>query len=372
MAESASDKTEAPTPKRRTEARQQGNIARSHDLTSSVLLLGGLMLMKWFGPRVMSALRDIVAQMLSGSSMSDFGTHRIGEQIMHSLNAVGIALAPLLGGAMFIVIVANLAQVGFNFSPQRLAINFAALNPVRGLNKIFGFGQGGFQLLLNLLKVGLVSLVAWSAVGGRLGQIIAVQRLSHLQLFAFAADMIFSIGIRVGVLLLILAIIDYLLQRFRVERNLRMTKSEVKDEMRSMEGDPMMKQRRRQIAVQRAMQRLKKDVPKADVVVTNPTHYAIALQYDQTKMRAPKVVAKGVDYMAQRIRLLAAEAGVPVIERPPLARAIYRMVDVGQEIPEEFYAAVAEILAYVYELTGKHLTAVGNAAAAPSAAGSAY
>ena len=378
MAESASDKTEAPTPRRRTEARQQGNIVRSHDLTSSVLLLGGLMLMKWFGPRVMSALRDIVAQMLSGASMSDFETHRIGEQTMHSLNAVGIAPAPLLGGAMFIVIVANVAQVGLNFSPQRLAINFAALNPVRGLNKIFGFGQGGLQLVLNLLKVGLVTLVAWSAVAGKLGQIIAVQRLSHLQLFAFAADMIFSIGIRVGVLLLILAIVDYLVQRFRVERNLRMTKSEVKDEMRSMEGDPMMKQCRRQIAIQRAMQRLKKDVPKADVVVTNPTHYAIALQYDQTKMRAPKVVAKGVDYMAQRIRLLAAEAGVPIIERPPLARAIYRMVDVGQEIPEEFYAAVAEILAYVYELTGKHLTAVGNTAAvrntaaALSAAGSAY
>jgi len=377
MAESASDKTEAPTPRRRTEARQQGNIARSHDLTSSVLLLGGLLLMRWFGTRVMAALRDLLAQMLSPSSLSDFRTLGIGEQIMHNLNTVAIALAPLLGGAMFIVIVANLAQVGLNFSPQRLAINFAALNPVRGLNKIFGFGQGGLQLLLNLLKVVLVTLVAWSAIGGRLGQIIAVQRLSHLQLFAFAADMIFSIGIRVGALLLILAVIDYVYQRFRVERTLRMTKSEVKDEMRSMEGDPLMKQRRRQIAVQRAMQRLKKDVPKADVVVTNPTHYAIALKYDQAEMRAPKVVAKGVDFMAQRIRLLAAEAGVPIIERPPLARAIYRMVDVGQEIPEEFYAAVAEILAYVYELTGKHLAAVRNAApapsaAAPSSAGSAY
>jgi flagellar biosynthetic protein FlhB len=175
--------------------------------------------------------------------------------------------------------------------------------------------------------------------------------------------MIFSIGIRVGVLLLLLAAIDYIYQRFRVERMLRMTKSEVKDEMRSMEGDPMMKQRRRQIAVQRAMQRLKKDVPKADVVVTNPTHYAVALEYDQAKMRAPKVVAKGVDFMAERIRVLAAEAGVPIIQRPPLARAIYRMVDVGQEIPEEFYAAVAEILAYVYELSGKHLRPVQSAVA---------
>ena len=124
----------------------------------------------------------------------------------------------------------------------------------------------------------------------------------------------------------------------------------------------MMKQRRRQIAVQRRMQKLKTDVPKADVVVTNPTHYAIALKYDQTKMRGPKVVAKGIDFMALRIRELAAEAAVPIIERPPLARAIYRMVDVGEEIPEEFYAAVAEILAYVYELTGKHLTAVNPAA----------
>ena len=132
-----------------------------------------------------------------------------------------------------------------------------------------------------------------------------------------------------------------------------MTKQEVKDEMRSMEGDPLVKRRRRQIAIQRAMQKLKKDVPKADVVVTNPTHVAVALKYEQNAMRAPRVIAKGADYMAQRIRELAAEAGVPIVERAPLARAIYRMVDVGEEIPEQFYAAVAEILAYVYELTGK-------------------
>jgi len=151
----------------------------------------------------------------------------------------------------------------------------------------------------------------------------------------------------------VLAILDYVYQRFRVEKSLKMTKQEVKDEMRSMEGDPIMKQRRKQVAVQRHMQRLKNDVPKADVVVTNPTHYAVALKYEESKMRAPKLVAKGMDFMAQRIRELAVEAGVPIIERAPLARAIYRMVDVGEEIPEEFYAAVAELLAYVYELTGK-------------------
>jgi flagellar biosynthetic protein FlhB len=353
MAESTGDKTEAPTPRRRLEARQQGNIARSHDLTSAVLLIGALFLMKWFGPKVVFTLRDLLAQALSGPSLSNFNPIEAGGQIVHGLAKVSVAIAPLLGGAVFIVIVVNVAQVGFNFTPQRLAINFAALNPIRGWTKMFSFGQGGLQLVMNLLKVALVTLLAWSAISGRLEQIIAVQRLSFLQIFALGADMVFSIGIRVGVLLLILAIIDYIYQRFRIERSLRMTKAEVKDEMRSMEGDPIVKQRRKQVAFQRAMQRLKKDVPQADVVVTNPTHYAVALKYEESKMRAPRLVAKGVDFMAHRIRELAAEAGVTIIERPPLARAIYRMVDVGEEIPEEFYAAVAEILAYVYELTGK-------------------
>ncbi|HEX4055436.1 MAG TPA: flagellar biosynthesis protein FlhB [Tepidisphaeraceae bacterium] len=353
MAESTGDKTEVPTPRRRQEAREQGNIARSHDLTSAVLLIGALYLMRWFGPKLILTLRDVVGQQLSAASMSNLNAQAAGEQVVHSLAKVSIALAPMLGGAVFIVIVANVAQVGFNFSPQRLAINFAALNPVRGWSKMFSFGQGGLQLIMNLLKVTLVGLLAWSALSGRLGQIISVQRLSFLQIFALGSDLVFSIGIRVGVLLLVLAILDYVYQRYHVEQQIRMTKQEVKDEMRNMEGDPLMKQRRKQIAVQRAMQKLKKDVPSADVVVTNPTHYAVALKYEESKMRAPRLVAKGVDFMAQRIRELAVEAGVPIIERPPLARAIYRMVDVGEEIPEEFYAVVAEILAYVYELTGK-------------------
>lgn len=340
------------------EARQQGNIARSHDLTSAMLLIGALYLMKWFGPRLILTLRNVVAEALSGPSLSDFSIRGAGQLFLHNIGEVSIALAPLFAGAAFIVIVANILQVGFNFTPQRLAINFAALNPVRGFNKMFSYGQGAIQLLMNLIKVSLVGLLAWSAVSGRLGQIISVQRLSFLQIFALGAELVFNIGIRVGMLLLILAILDYVYQRFRVERSLKMTKQEVKDEMRSMEGDPVMKARRKQVAVQRAMQRLKKDVPKADVIVTNPTHYAVALKYEESKMRAPRLVAKGVDFMAQRIRELAVEAGVPIIERPPLARAIYRMVDVGEEIPEEFYAAIAEILAYVYELTGKVRRAV--------------
>lgn len=351
--ESMADKTEAPTARRRQEAREQGQVARSPDLTAAVLLLGGLLLLKWFGMGVVAALHGIVEENLSAHTLTDTNSARIGAQILHSVLLAGLGMAPLLSGLFLIIIAANIVQVGFYLNGARLAPNLAALNPLRGLNRIFGARQGGMQMVMNLLKVSLVALIAYSAVNNRLAQIVSIQQYSFLQIFGIGCDIVFAIGLRVGILLLVLAIIDYVRQRYQHEKQLKMTKQEVKDEMRRMEGDPLIKSRRRQIALQRAMQKLKKDVPKADVVVTNPTHYAVALQYDEETMHAPKVVAKGADLMALRIRQLAIEAGVPIVERAPLARAMYRMIEVGQEIPEDFYSAVAEILAYVYELTGK-------------------
>jgi flagellar biosynthesis protein FlhB len=352
MAESTGDKTEAPTPRRRQEAREQGNIARSQDLTSAVLLIGGLLLLKWFGMNLLSALRSIVEQMLSVRSLSNANPYSIADQAFGALGQIAVNVAPVLVGVMLIVIAVNIAQVGLILSPARIQPNLEALNPFRGIGKILGRGQGPIHLLMNIVKVVLVGLVAYSAIGDRLGEIISVQRLTFLQSFGIGAQIVFNIGMRVGILLLVLAIFDYFNQRQRIEQSLRMTKQEVKDEMRRMDGDPMIKQRRRQIAIARARERLKKEVPKADVVVTNPTHFAVALKYDPS-MHAPKLVAKGADFLAQRIRELAIESGIPIVERAPLARAIYRMVDVGEEIPEQFYSAVAEILAYVYELNRK-------------------
>jgi flagellar biosynthetic protein FlhB len=353
MAESDGDKTEAPTARRRQEARDQGTIAKSPDLSSAALLIGSLFLMKWFGLRLVGALRDVIAVMFSQGTFADASLTRLAPKVLHSVGSVGIAMAPLLGGAALIAIVVNVAQVGLYFNGSRLSPNFAALNPVRGLSKLFGGGQGTVHLLMSLGKVILVGMVGYSAVGSRIGQIISIARLSFVQIFSLGADVIFTIGIRIAILLLVLAIIDYVYQRNRIEKSLRMTKQEVKDEMRSMEGDPVMKQRRRQVAMERHMQRLKKEVPKADVIVTNPTHFAVALKYEEGKMRAPRLVAKGADLMAFRIRQLAVDNGVPIVERPSVARAIYRSVEVGEEIPEDLYSAVAEILAYVYELNKK-------------------
>jgi flagellar biosynthetic protein FlhB len=355
MAEDLGDKTEAPTARRRAEAREQGNIARSPDLTAAVLLIGMLLLLKAWGPGLVSALRALVAEMLGGASLADAGTGGLTEALGRALVAAGGALLPLLLGVMALAVGVNVLQVGLFFNPKRLQPNLGALNPAKGLGRMFGQGkQRTFvQLAMNVLKLVLVAAVAYSAVHGRIEQIVGVQVLTLAQIFGLGAEVVFAIGIRIGVLLLVLAVLDYAYQRWRVEQELKMTKQEVKDEMRRMDGDPRVKQRRRQIAVQMATQRLRKDVPTADVVVTNPTEFAVALKYDGDAMHAPRVIAKGQDLMAMRIREIAIASGVPILERKPLARALYKLVDVGQEIPEQFYAAVAEILAYVYELSGK-------------------
>jgi flagellar biosynthetic protein FlhB len=355
MAEDTGDKTEAPTPRRRQEAREQGNIARSPDLTAAVLLIGMLMLLKSFGPGLVQALKTLLEEMLK--SVRDVDGATVGAQLLRGLSTAGRSLAPMFVGVCILAIVINLLQVGLFFNTKRLQPNIAALNPLKGLSKLFGKSQTLVQLGMNLLKLSLVTCVAYSAVHGRLEQIISVQGLTFSQIFGIGAEVVYSIGIRIGVLLFVLALIDYAYQRFRIERELKMTKQEVKEEMRRMEGDPKIKGRRRQIAMQIATQKLKKDVPTADVIVTNPTEFAVALKYDKDTMHAPRVIAKGQGFMAARIREIAIAAGVPILERKPLARALYKLCDVGSEIPEQFYNAVAEILSYVYQLSGKAVEA---------------
>jgi flagellar biosynthetic protein FlhB len=353
MAEDMGDKTEAPTPRRRQEAREQGNIARSPDLTAAVLLIGMLMLLDWYGPGLVQAMRLLVGEMLGAASLGNFDTDGIGQAVIRAVVLAGGALAPVLVGVVVLAVAVNIIQVGLLINSKRLQPRLEALNPFKGLGRIFRRSQTAVHLLMSVAKLVLVTVVAYTAVHERAALIVSVQQLSLLQIFGLGAQIIFAIGIRVGMLLLVLAIIDYSYQRWRIERDLRMTKHEVKEELKRMEGDPQIKGKRRQIQMHLATQRLRKDVPTADVVVTNPTEFAVALRYDQATMRAPTVIAKGQGFMAQRIREIAVSAGVPILERKPLARALFRLVDVGQEIPEQFYAAVAEILAYVYELSGK-------------------
>jgi flagellar biosynthesis protein FlhB len=352
MAEETGDKTEAPTPKRRQQAAEQGQVARSPDLVAAALVVGSMLLLNGYGTGVVNALAMLLKEMLSPASFADTNDRDVLHGILRALIVVGRALLPLFVGLVLIALAGNLLQVGIRPNLARLRPNLAALSPFKGLGRIFG-GRGPAHAAMGLLKFVAIAFVAYTALRDRMPQIVAAPRLGFYQVFLLGGQIVYAVALRIGVALLILAILDYLYQRWQLERELKMTKQEVKDEMRSMEGDPKIKQRRRQIAIQIAYRQLKKAVPTADVVVTNPTEFAVALKYDPDAMHAPRVVAKGQGQMAARIRQLAIEAGVPILERKPLARALYKLVEVGQEIPEQFYATVAEILAYVYELSGK-------------------
>jgi flagellar biosynthetic protein FlhB len=347
------DKTEAPTPRRRLEAREQGQVARSPDLTTAVLLLAIIFMLDWYGPGLVTAMKTLMGHMLGADSLRDATSASAIGGMWLAVRLVAAAMAPLLIGIVIVAVIVNILQVGFFFSFKRIHPKLSGLNPFKGLGRIFSRREGFVHFIMNLLKLVLIGVVAYTAIHDRMAIILSTQQLSFIQIFGLGTEVVYSIALRIGIVLLILAILDYAWQRWNTEQRLKMTKQEVKDEMKRMEGDPKIKSRRRQLAMQRLVQGARANVPTADVVVTNPTEFAVALRYDPEAMHAPKVVAKGTDYLAMTIRQIAIEHGVPILERPPLARALYRLCDIGQEIPEQFYSAVAEILAYVYELSGK-------------------
>jgi flagellar biosynthetic protein FlhB len=260
--------------------------------------------------------------------------------------------APVLLIGWAAAYLAHFGQIGWLFSPKAAQPKASKLNPISGFRRVFGL-SGLVKAILDSLKVLIVAVVAVFTVEQHIHRIAVMPYLSLLECLATAGSLLLDLALRVLVVLLFLGVIDYAYQRWKHGQDLKMTKQQVKDEMKQTEGDPDVKRRRMRMQQQIAMQRLSAAVPTADVVVTNPEHIAVAIRYDADAMSAPKVVAKGADYLALRIRQLALRYEIPVIERKPLARALYKQVAVGQEIPPDFYAAVAEVLAYVYRLSGK-------------------
>lgn len=353
MAENDFEKTEDPTPRRRQEARQDGNVAKSMDLTAACTLLAGVVLLDVFGRRVLGGMKTALELMLAGSHASNpTRADDVATLAGFSGHVLVTSLFPLMLSVMAVALVVTVGQVGFMLTTKPLTPNFNKISPLRGAKNLFN-ARGGVRLIMSLLKVAVIAALSIYIIVYDLPAIVHLSRLSAVQAFAAACELVYALAIKLAVLLMVLAVIDYAFQKWQHERELKMSKHEVKEEMKRMEGDPMVKQRRARVARQLAMQRIAQSVPKADVIVTNPTHFAVALQYDAQDMRAPKVIGKGADFMAMRIRQIAALHGIPIVERKPLAQALYRSVEIGQEIPPEHYAAVAEILAYVYRLSGR-------------------
>lgn len=353
MADNDSEKTESPTPRKLQEARQDGNVARSTDLTAAVSLLAAMLLLHYFGMRVMTGWKATVETMFtSGMSPNPTRAGNTSGMLAYALRVGMAGVAPIILCMLAVTLVAAVSQVGFMVTGKPLTPQLSRMSPLAGVKRLFD-ARAGIRLVMSLGKTIVIAFVAVWVILGDLPLILMLPQLEVRQIFTISAELVFGLAIKLCALLLTLAILDYAFQRFQREKDLRMSKQEIREEMKRMEGDPLVKQRRARVAKQLAMQRIGQAVPSADVVVTNPTHYAIALRYDNDSMHAPKVVAKGADFMALRIRQLAIANGVPMVERKELARALYRSVEPGQEIPAEFYNAVAEILAYVYRLSGK-------------------
>jgi flagellar biosynthetic protein FlhB len=258
-------------------------------------------------------------------------------------------LLPFLLLLLVIALVGSYVQSGLVMSWKKLKPDLSNLSPAKGLKRIFS-KDSLTRTGMGLIKMTLVAAVAWVTIAPRVGALVAAGMAPVGGVFHFGANLIGTLALRLALVLLLLGLIDYLYHRWSLNQTLKMTKQEVRDEMKRMEGDPLVKQRRRRVQAKLAMQRIGLDVPRADVVVTNPTEFAVALRYDEATMSAPRVLAKGQDLLALHIRQIARQHGVPIVQRPPLARALYAACEPGDEVPATYYRAVAEVLAYVYQL----------------------
>lgn len=353
MAEGAEKKHEA-TPFRRQKAREDGQIPRSQDLASAVLLLVGILVLQYTGPQIFEALASILQDHLEMPFYWDTDVSSILNRLLNVLTKMGFALAPLLGLILLTAIVVNLAQSGIMFLPDKLGFDLNRINPMSGFSRLFSL-PNATRLGFGILKMSLVTATLLIGVSNRWEEIQGLYDLSMPTVSRFVWDTSTQLCLQAAVVLVILALADYGFQRWKFEQDLRMTDEEIREELKSTQGDPSLKARRRRVQRELAAQRLKNDVPKADVVVVNPTEIAIAIKYDMETMRAPIVVAKGANQIALRIRQIAAENNIPIVERIPLARALFKSVEVGQPIPVQEYAAVAEVLKYVYQVQGRPL-----------------
>ncbi len=352
MPADAGEKTEAPTARRLEESRGEGKVAKSQDLAAAMGLLAGLFLLNIYGPAMLSGFMGILRECLTINHAPISGQVALEESWRMIVRYSWGILGPFFLVLVVVAIVANLMQVGFLLVGKPLVPSFEKISPLAGIKRLFSL-RSAMRLVMSLSKVIIIGLVAYYTIESFMPELVGLAGADFLKVINRGTSLVFILGLRMGLILLILALLDYFYQKHQMNQDLRMTKQEVKEEFKRMEGDPIMRQRRRSVARELATQRMSQAVPKADVVITNPTHLAIALKYDPSEMPAPKVVARGAGYVAQRIREIAMENDVPIMERKPLARALYKSCEVGDFVPQELYKAIAEVLAYVFELAGK-------------------
>ncbi len=354
MADSSGDKKHLATDKRRRQAREQGQVVKSQDLTSAGLLLSSLAALWMLGGPAAEQLAGAIADALSTSRVKPLGTADAANWLLTSAGRLAIAAVPMLIAMLIAGILVNVTQTGLILAPAKITPKLSNISPLSGAKRLLSL-QGVMRLGFGMFKVLIIAAVAFVALGHYRDPILTLASQSVPQIASTLFRCLMGTCVWIGAALFVLAILEYAFQKWKHEQDLMMSDQELRDEMKETEGDPQVAARRRQVQRQMMMQRAESEVPKADVVVSNPTELAIAIQYDPLTMPAPIVLAKGAGVLAQKIRRIALENGIPVVERKPLAQVLYKTVDVGDIVPAEQYQAVAEVLRYVYQLQGKEI-----------------
>ena len=352
--EPASEKTETATPKKRQKSREEGQVAQSQEIATALLFIAGFLALRVFAPGMLVRLNGLITfnfanagtmatEYMTTGGMANFMVIIFGEIFMIFL--------PLSAVIVLLMLLSGILQVGWKPTLKPLKPNFKKLNPLKGIKKIFG-SKLLMELVKTFLKLALLGAVLFWVVAGEIDTLLNLFYYDLWEGIAYTAMLVTTVGITVGLFYLIIAVADYAYNKRKHEKEIRMTKQEVKDEYKQTEGDPLIKGKIRQKMRETSMRRMMQEVPGADVVITNPTHFACAIRYDRLSLQAPVLIAKGADNLAMRIRDVASENEVVIVEDKPLARTLYAAVDVGDEIPAELWQAVAEILAYVYSIKG--------------------
>jgi flagellar biosynthetic protein FlhB len=351
--ESFEEKTEQPTPKKRRELKEKGEVAKSRELPSVAVLLSALVTLSFFGAYMYGHIQIIMKEAFTLPTMNDLN---VPEFMAYARDLVGrfiILLSPLFGAIFITAILSNIMQVGFIMSAESITPKFSKIDPIKGFGRMFS-KQALMELFKSLLKLIIIGFIAYWTVKEEMKNFSLLGDMEANAIFIYILKIFFKIFIRCSMAMIVLVVIDYIFQKWEFENRIKMTRQEVKDEFKKSEGDPLIKSRIRSIQMEMARKRMMQAVPDADVVITNPTHLAVALKYDSLTMNAPKVLAKGPGKIAERIREVASEHDIPIMENKELARNLYDAVEVGHEIPAALYQAVAEILAYIYRLKSNY------------------
>nr|WP_320190875.1 flagellar biosynthesis protein FlhB [uncultured Desulfobacter sp.] len=347
--EGGGEKTEDASGRKLKKAREEGQVAKSMEIPSVFVVLAGVTALYVTASFFYQNCVEVFRYNFMFDRVPELNPADLTVMLIYHAKKIFLMCLPVFAAVVIVAVISNLAQVGFQISWKALEPKLTKLNPINGFKQKFS-SSSAVEFLKSLVKLAVISVVCYLATRGDFTKLLTLYDNSIAQILLFLFIKSFWIFIKVCLIMILVAILDYTFQKWKFLEDQKMTKKEVKDERKQTEGDPAVKSRIRQLQMAAARKRMMAAVPQADVVVTNPTHLAVALQYDKQKMDAPSVVAKGAGAVAENIKKIARENDVPVVEDKPLARNLYRVVDIGDQVPFEYYQAVAELLAYVYGL----------------------